>query len=170
MDIEVSSRFGFWSDIHAHGYLRGRDRAWLVDLGMDLVLLYPSKLTPLPSLPFSLGANAARWPLRSDPPISSTGRIKLSRETDYIGRCGESPSSKLAPTSPATLPPSSDDTSSSSLRFSRGSSPPPGTLPTAGFPSQGRHRPPPVHTNLKMKRQSCRETDLLRTYPPPPSQ
>jgi hypothetical protein len=39
-----------WSDIHAHRYFRGRDRARLMDLGMDLVFLYPSKPAPLPSL------------------------------------------------------------------------------------------------------------------------
>jgi hypothetical protein len=39
-----------WSDIHAHGYFHGWGRARLMDLGMDLVLVYPSKPAPLPSL------------------------------------------------------------------------------------------------------------------------
>jgi hypothetical protein len=37
-----------WRDIHAHGYFRGWGKARLMDLGMDLVLAYPSKPAPLP--------------------------------------------------------------------------------------------------------------------------
>jgi hypothetical protein len=40
-------RIWIWSDNHAHGYFRGRGRARLV---VDLVLVYPSKSAPLPSL------------------------------------------------------------------------------------------------------------------------
>jgi hypothetical protein len=43
-------RIWIWGDIHAHGYFRGRGRARQLDLGMDLVFLYPSKPAPLPSL------------------------------------------------------------------------------------------------------------------------
>jgi hypothetical protein len=32
-----------WSDIHAHGYFHGRGTLKLMDMGMDLVLAYPSK-------------------------------------------------------------------------------------------------------------------------------
>jgi hypothetical protein len=39
-----------WSDIHAHGYFRRRGTMRLMDLDLDLVLQYPSKPAPLPSL------------------------------------------------------------------------------------------------------------------------
>ena len=43
-------RVWIWSDIHAHGYFRGRGTTRQMDMGMDLVLIYPSKPAPLPSL------------------------------------------------------------------------------------------------------------------------
>jgi hypothetical protein len=42
-------RIWIWSDIHAHGYFHGWDRARLMDLGIDLVLVYPSKPATLSS-------------------------------------------------------------------------------------------------------------------------
>jgi hypothetical protein len=52
MDIHVYPgihRIWIWDDIHAHGFFRGRGKARLMDLGMDLVWVYPSKPAPLPS-------------------------------------------------------------------------------------------------------------------------
>jgi hypothetical protein len=48
MDIR---RIWIW-DIHAHGYLHGWGTLRLVDIDMDMdmILLYPFKLTSLPSL------------------------------------------------------------------------------------------------------------------------
>jgi hypothetical protein len=48
MDIEISVRFEIWSDIHAHGYFRGRGTVRV----MDLVLEYPPK--PAPLSPYSI--------------------------------------------------------------------------------------------------------------------
>jgi hypothetical protein len=39
-----------WSDIRTHGYFHGRGNVRLMDLDLDLVLQYPSKPAPLPSL------------------------------------------------------------------------------------------------------------------------
>jgi hypothetical protein len=45
-------RVWIWSDIHAHGFFRGQGTLRLMDLDLDLVLQYPSKHAPLPSLTF----------------------------------------------------------------------------------------------------------------------
>jgi hypothetical protein len=53
MDIHKYSnlrRIWICSHVHAHGYSRGRGRVRPMDLGMDLILLYPSKTTSLLSL------------------------------------------------------------------------------------------------------------------------
>jgi hypothetical protein len=47
MDIR---RIWIWDDTHAHRYLHGRGTLRLVDMDMDMILVYPSKLTSLPSL------------------------------------------------------------------------------------------------------------------------
>jgi hypothetical protein len=43
-------RVWIWRAIHAHGYFRGRGTVRLMDMDLDLVLQYPSKPAPLPSL------------------------------------------------------------------------------------------------------------------------
>jgi hypothetical protein len=43
-------RVWIWRDIHAHEYFCGRGTVELMDLDLDLVLQYPSKSAPLPSL------------------------------------------------------------------------------------------------------------------------
>jgi hypothetical protein len=53
MDTHIYLDIGcvwFWGDISAHGYLCGRDTKRLMDIDIDLVLLYLSKPTPLLSL------------------------------------------------------------------------------------------------------------------------
>jgi hypothetical protein len=45
-----------WSDIHAHGYFHGRGTMRLMVLDLDLILQYPSKPAPLPSLLPSIGS------------------------------------------------------------------------------------------------------------------